>query len=168
MVIRAGILADIHKKYIIWQLLKALKYLHSAGEGGSEGETSFIRSFLCILSIHPFFLIPFHLSILMRADYWVSLSVLFLNAVQFTELYSRILNLSLSHPLSNLRSLTLTLYNTAYHTQIKRSNTDFCLPNLILFAFASIVSSFFFFLLSSFFSFTKLFVLSLIVYRHKV
>ena len=28
--IRAGILADIHKKYIIWQLLKALKYLHSA------------------------------------------------------------------------------------------------------------------------------------------
>lgn len=30
-VIRAGILADIHKQYIIWQLLKALKYLHSAG-----------------------------------------------------------------------------------------------------------------------------------------
>jgi len=30
-VIRAGILQDIHKKYIIWQLLKALKYLHSAG-----------------------------------------------------------------------------------------------------------------------------------------
>ena len=29
-VIRAGILADIHKKYITWQLLKALKYLHSA------------------------------------------------------------------------------------------------------------------------------------------
>lgn len=29
-VIRAGILAEIHKKYIIWQLLKALKYLHSA------------------------------------------------------------------------------------------------------------------------------------------
>eukprot|EP01031_Cornospumella_fuschlensis_P030880 gene30880-37317_t len=29
-VIRAGILADIHKKYIIWQLVKALKYLHSA------------------------------------------------------------------------------------------------------------------------------------------
>lgn len=28
-VIRAGILQDIHKKYIIWQLLKALKYLHS-------------------------------------------------------------------------------------------------------------------------------------------
>ena len=26
-VIRCGILADIHKKYIIWQLLKALKYL---------------------------------------------------------------------------------------------------------------------------------------------
>ena len=32
MVIRAGILADIHKQYIIWQLLKALKYLHSAGK----------------------------------------------------------------------------------------------------------------------------------------
>ena len=30
-VIRAGILADIHKKYVTWQLLKALKYLHSAG-----------------------------------------------------------------------------------------------------------------------------------------
>lgn len=30
-VIRAGILADIHKKYITWQLLKSLKYLHSAG-----------------------------------------------------------------------------------------------------------------------------------------
>ena len=29
-VIRAGILADIHKKFIIWQLLKALKFLHSA------------------------------------------------------------------------------------------------------------------------------------------
>ena len=29
-VIRAGILADVHKKYIIWQLCKALKYLHSA------------------------------------------------------------------------------------------------------------------------------------------
>jgi mitogen-activated protein kinase 15 len=29
-VIRAGILQDIHKKYIIWQLLKALKFLHSA------------------------------------------------------------------------------------------------------------------------------------------
>ena len=29
--IRAGILADIHKKYVIWQLLKALKYLHTAG-----------------------------------------------------------------------------------------------------------------------------------------
>jgi serine/threonine protein kinase len=29
-VIRAGILADVHKKYIIWQLLKAMKYLHSA------------------------------------------------------------------------------------------------------------------------------------------
>jgi mitogen-activated protein kinase 15 len=29
-VIRAGILADVHKKYITWQLLKALKYLHSA------------------------------------------------------------------------------------------------------------------------------------------
>ena len=29
-VIRAGILSDVHQKYIIWQLLKALKYLHSA------------------------------------------------------------------------------------------------------------------------------------------
>lgn len=29
-VIRAGILQDIHKKYIIWQLMKALKFLHSA------------------------------------------------------------------------------------------------------------------------------------------
>lgn len=29
-VIRAGILADIHKKYIIWQVAKAVKYLHSA------------------------------------------------------------------------------------------------------------------------------------------
>ena len=29
-VIRAGILTEVHQKYIIWQLLKALKYLHSA------------------------------------------------------------------------------------------------------------------------------------------
>jgi mitogen-activated protein kinase 15 len=29
-VIRSGILADIHRKYIVWQLLKALKFLHSA------------------------------------------------------------------------------------------------------------------------------------------
>jgi len=29
-VIRAGILADIHKKYIVWQVAKAVKYLHSA------------------------------------------------------------------------------------------------------------------------------------------
>ncbi len=29
-VIRCGILGDIHKKYITWQLLKALKYMHSA------------------------------------------------------------------------------------------------------------------------------------------
>ncbi len=28
-VIRANILADIHKQYIIYQLLKALKYMHS-------------------------------------------------------------------------------------------------------------------------------------------
>ena len=28
--IRANILQDIHKRYIIWQLLKALKYMHSA------------------------------------------------------------------------------------------------------------------------------------------
>jgi serine/threonine protein kinase len=35
-VIRAGILADIHKQYIIWQLLKALKYLHSAGTVSSD------------------------------------------------------------------------------------------------------------------------------------
>ena len=30
-VIRAGILQDIHKRYIFWQLLCALKYMHSAG-----------------------------------------------------------------------------------------------------------------------------------------
>lgn len=30
-VIRAGILEDIHKQYIIYQLLKALRYVHSAG-----------------------------------------------------------------------------------------------------------------------------------------
>jgi len=29
-VIRAGILEDIHKQYVIYQLLKALKYMHSA------------------------------------------------------------------------------------------------------------------------------------------
>lgn len=29
MVIRAGILEEIHKKFIIYQLLKALKYMHS-------------------------------------------------------------------------------------------------------------------------------------------
>lgn len=30
-VIRAGILEDVHKQYIVYQLLKALKYLHSGG-----------------------------------------------------------------------------------------------------------------------------------------
>ena len=29
MVIRAGILEEIHKKFIIYQLIKALKYMHS-------------------------------------------------------------------------------------------------------------------------------------------
>lgn len=29
-VIRAGILEEIHKQYIMYQLLKALKYMHSA------------------------------------------------------------------------------------------------------------------------------------------
>jgi hypothetical protein len=29
-VIRANILEDIHKQYIIYQLLKSLKYMHSA------------------------------------------------------------------------------------------------------------------------------------------
>ena len=29
-VIRAGILQDVHKQYIIYQLLKALNFLHSA------------------------------------------------------------------------------------------------------------------------------------------
>jgi mitogen-activated protein kinase 15 len=29
VVIRAGILEEIHKKFIIYQLLKALKYMHS-------------------------------------------------------------------------------------------------------------------------------------------
>ena len=28
--IRANILQDIHKQYILWQTLKALKYMHSA------------------------------------------------------------------------------------------------------------------------------------------
>lgn len=73
MVIRAGILADIHKKYIIWQLLKALKYLHSAGEWFRDVIYSF-------LSIHPFIhsfiysFLSFYPSILMRADYFASLS----------------------------------------------------------------------------------------------
>ena len=30
-VIRAGILQEIHKQYVIYQLLKSLHYLHSAG-----------------------------------------------------------------------------------------------------------------------------------------
>ena len=30
-VIRAGILLDVHQRYILWQLLCALKYMHSAG-----------------------------------------------------------------------------------------------------------------------------------------
>ncbi len=30
IVIRAGILEDVHRKFIIYQLLKALKYMHSA------------------------------------------------------------------------------------------------------------------------------------------
>jgi len=30
MVIRAGILEEVHRKYIVYQLLKALKYMHSA------------------------------------------------------------------------------------------------------------------------------------------
>jgi serine/threonine protein kinase len=29
-VIRAGILADIHKQYIMYQLFKAIRYMHSA------------------------------------------------------------------------------------------------------------------------------------------
>jgi mitogen-activated protein kinase 15 len=29
VVIRAGILEEIHKKYIVYQVLKALKYIHS-------------------------------------------------------------------------------------------------------------------------------------------
>ena len=29
VVIRAGILEEIHKKYIVYQLIKALKYMHS-------------------------------------------------------------------------------------------------------------------------------------------
>lgn len=29
VVIRAGILEEIHKKFIVYQLLKALKYMHS-------------------------------------------------------------------------------------------------------------------------------------------
>ena len=29
VVIRAGILEEIHKKFIIYQLIKALKYMHS-------------------------------------------------------------------------------------------------------------------------------------------
>lgn len=45
-VIRAGILADIHKKYIIWQLLKALKYLHSA--------VCFLKSILFLLLFYTF------------------------------------------------------------------------------------------------------------------
>lgn len=31
IVIRAGILEEIHKKFIIYQLVKALKYMHSGG-----------------------------------------------------------------------------------------------------------------------------------------
>ena len=30
LVIRAGILEDVHRRFIIYQLLKALKYMHSA------------------------------------------------------------------------------------------------------------------------------------------
>lgn len=30
MIIRAGILEEVHRRYIIYQLLKALKYMHSA------------------------------------------------------------------------------------------------------------------------------------------
>jgi mitogen-activated protein kinase 15 len=30
-VIRANILEEVHKQYIMYQLLKALKYLHTAG-----------------------------------------------------------------------------------------------------------------------------------------
>lgn len=29
--IRAGILEDVHKQYIVYQLFRALKYIHSAG-----------------------------------------------------------------------------------------------------------------------------------------
>jgi mitogen-activated protein kinase 15 len=30
IVVRAGILQDVHKKYVVYQLLKGLKYMHSA------------------------------------------------------------------------------------------------------------------------------------------
>lgn len=51
MVIRAGILADIHKKYIIWQLLKALKYLHSAGVLVNQSYLAYRLDLTAILKI---------------------------------------------------------------------------------------------------------------------
>jgi serine/threonine protein kinase len=51
-VIRANILEEVHKQYIMYQLLKALKYLHTAGMLHRDMKVALIFS-LCMDFSNP-------------------------------------------------------------------------------------------------------------------